>query len=142
MRKTCAMQAQTFRIACPSDDAEALLPIYCEGLGLKVIGSFCNCDGFDGIMLVVPRTNYHFEFTHKCGHVVGWAPLQEYSSVFYLPDANAWQAAVATIRRAGFYPVVSFNPNGDLHRMTFEDSVGYRLVLQNAAWDSSDRTFK
>jgi hypothetical protein len=31
--------------------------------------------------------------------------------------------------------VQSFNPYWDQHGKTFEDPDGYRVVLQNAAWD-------
>lgn len=54
--------------------------------------------------------------------------------MFYLPERLQWQAAVDRMRAAGYKPVTSFNPYWDRAGRTFEDSDGYRVVLQNAAW--------
>jgi hypothetical protein len=40
--------------------------------------------------------------------------------VFYLPDAQHWNAAVARLRSAGYEPVASFNPYWDRKGKTFE----------------------
>ena len=56
------------RIARPVSNIERTKDMYCRGLGLRVIGSFENHDGFDGIMLGVAGANYHFEFTHSRQH--------------------------------------------------------------------------
>jgi hypothetical protein len=54
--------------------------------------------------------------------------------VFYLSDRAEWEAAVQSMRDAGFEPVAAFNPFWDRNGVTFEDPDGYRVVLQNAAW--------
>jgi catechol 2,3-dioxygenase-like lactoylglutathione lyase family enzyme len=122
------------RVARPSDNMEALLRFYQQGLGLSLIGSFENHDGFDGIMLGREGAPYHLEFTRARGHVAGRAPTPDNLLVFYLPDADEWNAAVQRMRDAGFEPVASFNPYWDREGVTFEDPDGYRVVLQNAAW--------
>ena len=61
----------TLRVARPTDDIEALLPFYRDGLGLDVLYRFADHDGFDGIMLGNQGAPYHFEFTKAHGHVVG-----------------------------------------------------------------------
>lgn len=124
------------RIARPTDDIDALLPFYCEGLGLTVLHRFENHDGFDGVMLGARSPPYHFEFTRAEGHVAGRAPTQDHLVVFYLPDESAWRAAVNRMKSAGFDPVAAFNPFWDLRGMTFEDPDGYRVVIQNGAWSS------
>jgi catechol 2,3-dioxygenase-like lactoylglutathione lyase family enzyme len=123
------------RVARPTDNLEALLPFYQQGLGLTVLFRFLDHDGFDGIMLGQPGAPYHFEFTRAHGHPVGRAPTKDNLLVFYLPDRTQWQAAVDRMRSAGFDPVPSFNPYWDRNGLTFEDPDGYRLVLQNAAWE-------
>ena len=75
------------RIARPTDDLEALLPFYREGLGLSVLFRFEDHDGFDGMMLGREGAPYHFEFTRARGHVAGRAPTQDNLLVFYMPDA-------------------------------------------------------
>ena len=122
------------RVARSSDNLEALLPFYRDGLGLSVLGHFEDHDGFDGIMLGQPSSPYHLEFTRAHGHTAGRAPTQDNLLVFYLPDADEWKAAVERMRNTGFAPVASFNPYWDRDGVTFEDPDGYRVVLQNAGW--------
>jgi len=124
----------TLRVARPTDDIEALLPFYRDGLGLDVLYRFADHDGFDGVMLGNQGAPYHFEFTKAHGHVVGRAPTQDNLLVFYLPEVEEWQAAVDRMEAVGFPPVPAFNPYWDQHGLTFEDPDGYRVVIQNAAW--------
>jgi catechol 2,3-dioxygenase-like lactoylglutathione lyase family enzyme len=125
----------TLRVARPTDNLQALLPFYRRGLGLSVLFRFQDHNGFDGIMVGQPGAPYHFEFTRAHGHPAGKAPTRDNLLVFYLPDRIEWQAAVERMRSAGFDPVPSFNPYWDRNGLTFEDPDGYRVVLQNVAWD-------
>ena len=125
----------TLRVARPTDQLDELLHFYRDGLGLDVLASFDDHEGFDGVMLGTPSAPYHFEFTHHRGHTVGRAPTQDNLLVFYLPDIEQWQAAVARMQAHGFPPVPSYNPYWDRVGKTFEDADGYRVVLQNASWN-------
>lgn len=124
----------TLRVARPTDDIEALLPFYRDGLGLGVLYRFEDHDGFDGVMLGAAGAPYHFEFTRARAHRTGRAPTADNLLVFYLPDRADWTAAVGRMKAAGFEPVASFNPYWDREGVTFEDPDGYRVVLQNGAW--------
>jgi catechol 2,3-dioxygenase-like lactoylglutathione lyase family enzyme len=129
------MNIPTLRIARPSDDLNGLLRFYRDGLGLGVLYQFEDHDGFDGLMLGQKGAPYHFEFTKKQGHLAGRAPTKDNLLVFYYPDVSEWREAVQKMRDAGFASVSSFNPYWDRDGLTFEDSDGYRVVLQNASWD-------
>jgi len=122
------------RFARPSDDLDALIAFYRDGLGFEILGHFQDHDGFDGVMLGLRGAPYHLEFTRCRGHTAGRAPTQDNLIVLYYPDAGDWQAAVDRMRGAGFAPVPSFNPYWDRSGRTFEDTDGYRVVLQNARW--------
>jgi len=122
------------RVARPSDDLDALLPFYGDGLGMTVLFRFEDHAGFDGVMLGQAGAPYHLEFTRKRGHAAGRAPTEDNLLVFYYPDREAWRAALQRMRDAGLAPVRSFNPYWDKDGTTFEDPDGYRVVLQNAAW--------
>ncbi|WP_111732181.1 VOC family protein [Roseovarius amoyensis] len=122
------------RFARPSDDLDALIAFYRDGLGFEVLGHFEDHDGFDGVMLGLTGAPYHLEFTRRRGHAAGRAPTQDNLIVLYYPDAGDWQAAVDRMRGAGFAPVPSFNPYWDRNGRTFEDADDYRVVLQNARW--------
>ena len=124
------------RIARPVSNLSRTQAMYCQGLGLRVIDSFENHEGFDGAMLGLTDASYHFEFTHCRDHPVVPAPTAEDLAVFYFPVPSAWQSACGSMLAAGFRQVASFNPYWDLHGRTFEDPDGYRIVLQNAAWSN------
>ena len=128
------MQAQTLRVARPTDNLTAVTRFYRDGLGLDVIGQFENHDGFDGIMLGKADAPYHLEFTYHPDHPAGRAPSKDNLLVFYMPDSAIWLAAVARMEAAGYPPVPALNPYWDRRGKTFEDPDGYRVVLQNAAW--------
>lgn len=122
------------RVARPTDDLDAVVRFYRDGLGFEVVGSFTAHDGFDGVMLGHAGAGYHLEFTRNAGHAAGKAPTPDNLLVFYLPDAGVWSEAVKRMEAAGYAPVRAFNPYWDRHGKTFEDPDGYRVVLQNAAW--------
>ncbi len=108
--------------------------MYCQGLGLSVLGSFTDHDGFDGVMLGIAEAHYHFEFTTNRTHPVLPSPTVEDLVVFYLPSHVEWEMQCASMLAAGFSAVASFNPYWELRGRTFEDHDGYRIVLQNADW--------
>jgi catechol 2,3-dioxygenase-like lactoylglutathione lyase family enzyme len=122
------------RVARPSDEPEALLPFYVAGLGFEVLYRFAGHGAFSGVMIGHPGSPYHLEFTRAEGHIAGRAPTQDNLLIFYLPDRDMWEDAVAAMRHAGFPPVAAFNAYWDQSGATFEDPDGYRVVLQNTAW--------
>lgn len=122
------------RVARPSDDLDALLPFWRDGLGLSVLSRFADHDGFDGLVLGRPEAGWHVEFTRAHGHKAGRAPSKDHLLTLYLPDRAAWQGAMDRMVSAGHTPVPSFNPYWDRHGMTFEDPDGYRVVLWHGAW--------
>lgn len=129
------MKNAKMRVARPTDRLDEVVRFYRDGLGFEVIAAFDNHDGFDGRMLGHPGAPWHLEFTHLRGHQAGKAPTQDNLLVFYLPDRREWEAAVERMHTNGFPPVPSFNPFWDRLGATFEDPDGYRVVLQNAAWE-------
>ncbi|PTB45503.1 uncharacterized protein TrAFT101_000948 [Trichoderma asperellum] len=123
------IQSAILRVARPSDNIDALLPFYVDGLGFELLFRFNQHEGFDGIMLGHKGAGYHLEFTAKTGHAAGRAPTQDNLLVFYLPEEKEYAEAVARMERAGFGAVTSFNPYWDRCGKTFEDADGYRVVL-------------
>ena len=123
------------RVARPTDNLPEIVRFYRDGLGLEVLTSFENHEGFDGVMLGRKGFPYHFEFTHQQNHHVGKAPTQDNLLVFYIPEEAEWKNAVERMRRHGYEPVKSYNPYWDKKGKTFEDVDGYRVVLQNSTWD-------
>lgn len=127
-----------FRLARPVTDLPRTERMYCEGLGLLVLDRFEDHEGFDGVMLGHPGSQFHFEFTHCRSHPVAPAPTVEDLTVFYIPCAIEWKIACERMTLAGFAAVPSSNPFWEVQGRTFQDRDGYRTVLQNASW-SIDR---
>ena len=125
------------RIARPVSDLARTQTMYCQGLGLRVVGSFEDHAGFDGIMLGLSGANYHFEFTRCRDPPVVPAPTAEDLAIFYIPTLSEWQDACANMLAASFKQIASFNPYWDVRGRTFEDPDGYRVVLQNAEWSDA-----
>ncbi len=130
------MTTPILRVARPTDDIEALLAFYRDGLGLQELYRFEAHDGFDGVMLGGPGAPWHLEFTRAHGHAAGRAPTRDNLLILYIPDRGQWEAAVRRMREAGHAPVPAFNPYWDRNGLTFEDPDGYRVVLQHAAWEA------
>ncbi len=110
--------------------------MYCRGLGLRVVGSFQNHEGFDGVMLASANAGYHFEFTRCRTHAVAPTPTPEDLMVLYIPNETEWTTRCNDMLAAGFTQVASFNPYWDNCGRTFEDPDGYRVVLQQAEWNT------
>jgi catechol 2,3-dioxygenase-like lactoylglutathione lyase family enzyme len=123
------------RVARPTDHLESVARFYRDGLGFAELFRFEDHAGFNGVMLGLPGAPYHLEFTTAQGHRAGRAPTADNLLVFYLPDAQQWNDAVARLRSAGYEPVASFNPYWDRDGLTFEDPDRYRIVLQHDTWD-------
>lgn len=126
------------RIARPVRNLTKTQDMYCRGLGLHVVGSFENHDGFDGVMLGIAGSIYHFEFTQCRKHPVVPTPTVEDLTVFYIPAPAEWKDACNNMLVAGFKQVEPFNPHWDVRGCTYEDQDGYRIVLQNTEWRNAE----
>lgn len=47
------------RIAGPVSELDTTASMYCAGLGLELLGSFTDHEGFSGIMLGAPEAGWH-----------------------------------------------------------------------------------
>lgn len=122
------------RIARPVTHLGRSQEMYQRGLGLSVLARFEDHAGFDGVMLGIPGSSYHFELTHCRRRHVAPTPTAEDLLVFYIPDEAEWDAACERMRTAGFNLVTPFNPYWGVLGRTFEDPDGYRVVLQRESW--------
>lgn len=123
------------RIARPTSDLILAARMYQVGLGLELLGSFQNHEGFDGVMLGHLGCPYHLEFTSCRGHLVAPSPTEEDLVVFFYPDPREWGDVCRQMTSAGFKPTANSNPYWEANGKTFADLDGYRVVIQNAAWE-------
>jgi len=119
------------RVARPTDQLKEIEQFYCEGIGLKKIGSFSGHRGYDGIMIGLPNANYHLEFTE---HVEGSpcpAPSKDNLLVLYIPNKETIRSIARRLSRMGYPEVEPENPYWMQKGITIEDPDGWRLVLMN-----------
>ena len=94
------------RVARPTDRLAAVEKFYSADLGLRVVYRFENHAGYDGVMLGLPGTDYHLEFTT---HVDGSpCPAPTRDNLLVMPRTPYW---------------------ADTGALTFEDPDGWRVVL-------------
>jgi hypothetical protein len=127
-------KSATLRVARPTDNLTKITEMYVNGLGFKLLGSFEGHNGFDGLIIGHENHNYHLEFTHHQGTIVGKAPTKDNLLAFYFSDSSVWVACCKKMTEAGFEQVESYNGYWDVVGKTFEDIDGYRVVLQNREW--------
>jgi len=128
-------QPPLLRIARPSRDLEAARAFYTSGLGLQVLFSFEEHEGFDGVILGFPAWPYELELTRNRSRPAIPQPTEEDLLVFNLTDETAWDAAVRQLRRFGAREVAPSNPYWRRGGVAFEDPDGYTLILYRARDD-------
>jgi catechol 2,3-dioxygenase-like lactoylglutathione lyase family enzyme len=121
------------RVARPTRDLEAAAAFYRDALGLPVLGSFEDHDGFSGLILGVPDASRQLELVASPDAEP--APTAEDQLVLYLGSAAAVEAAAARIGAAGYEPRSSPNPYwANVRAVCFVDPDGYWLVLSPQSW--------
>lgn len=124
------LEVTQVRVARPTDRLAEVEKFYSKDLGLPVIYRFEGHSGYDGVMLGMPGSDYHLEFT---SHVDGSpcpAPTQDNLLVLYFHGDAKMYDAVARLAKAGHQPVEAENPYwAAVGALTFEDPDGWRIVL-------------
>ena len=118
------------RVARQTGQLDEVVAFYRDGLGLPEIGHFAGHDGYSGVMLDLPGTGAHLEFT-ATEHVVPPAAHIEDLLVLYLGNRDEVERLVAQV---GAHPVRSANPYWDKVGVTITDPDGFRVVLVAGSW--------
>ena len=119
------------RIARPTDKLIEIEKFYCEGIGLKKIGSFQGHAGYTGIMIGLPNASYHLEFTEHMHGSPCPAPTKDNLLVLYMPNLESIHRIAERLREMGYPQVQPENPYWEDKGITIEDPDGWRLVLMN-----------
>lgn len=125
------LQVAQVRVARPTDKIKEIEKFYCEGVGLEKIGSFSGHRGYVGIMIGLPDTGYHLEFTE---HIEGSpcpAPTKDNLLVLYIPNRSTIQRITERLLQMGYPEVEPENQYWAEKGVTIEDPDGWRLVLMN-----------
>jgi ribosomal protein S18 acetylase RimI-like enzyme len=122
------------RIARHTQQLDAVVRFYRDGVGLSEVGGFRGHDDYDGVFLAVPGTATHLELTTGGEHGPP-APHPESLLVLYLGDEAAVRAVASRLQRD---PVTPANPYWAEHGLTFRDPDGFGVVLVPEQWQTPD----
>ncbi|QIS21951.1 VOC family protein [Nocardia terpenica] len=118
------------RVARPTDRLAEVEKFYVTDLGLPLIFRFERHAGYEGMMIGLPGTGYHLEFT---SHVDGSpcpAPSADNLLVLYFEGEQRMRTVADRLVAAGHEPVEPENPYWTTAgALTFEDPDGWRVVL-------------
>jgi hypothetical protein len=129
MESTKKFPATHIRIARPTDQLEKIREFYHIGLGLEIISSFEDHNGYDGLMLGLPGREFHLEFTsHKAGSLCP-APTKDNLLVLYIPESMALEQIRKRLFALGYEAAEPENPFWQDKSVTIEDPDGWRVVL-------------
>jgi catechol 2,3-dioxygenase-like lactoylglutathione lyase family enzyme len=121
------------RVARPTRDLDAAAAFYRDLVGLPVLGSFDDHEGFSGLILGLPDASRQLELVAS-PHAEP-APTAEDQLVLYLGSAERVEETAARIRAAGHEPSTSPNPYwASAGAVCFVDPDGYWLVLSPQSW--------
>jgi GNAT superfamily N-acetyltransferase len=118
------------RIARPTDRLDDVVRFYCAGLGLPELDRFAGHAGYQGVLLGLPGSHYHLEFTRHERGSPGPAPTRDNLLVLYFDDLPQMETVATRLAALGHLPVAAENPywieNG---AVTVEDPDHWRVVL-------------
>ena len=121
------------RVARQSGRLAQVVAFYRDGLGLPEVTRFEGHAGYDGVVLDLPGTGAHLEFT-ATGHTTPPVAHPEGLLVLYLGSQDALDRALS---RLDAQPVASANPYWDQVGVTVRDPDGFGVVLVPAVWPTT-----
>jgi len=125
------------RVARPARNFEAVVSFYGELVGLPILASFENHDGYSGVVFAISGASRQLEIVFQEGAAP--SPTPEDQLVLYLGSAERVAEDAARIRSGGFEPAVSPNPYwARAGAVCFVDPDGYRLLLSPDSWVDAD----
>ncbi|MFJ1459037.1 VOC family protein [Nocardia wallacei] len=124
------LEVAQVRVARPTDQLDRIEEFYTKVIGLPVLYRFEGHAGYDGVMLGLPGTAYHLEFTTHIDGSPGPAPTTDNLLVLYFHGDAKMYEVVERLAAAGHEPVEAENPYwAGVGALTFEDPDGWRVVL-------------
>jgi catechol 2,3-dioxygenase-like lactoylglutathione lyase family enzyme len=106
-----------------------VIAFYTDGLGLQELGRFEGHAGYDGVLVGLPGSDYHLEFTRHADGSPGPAPSTDNLLVLYLESKREAELVAARLDALGYPAVEPENPYWDGRSVTVADPDGWRVVL-------------
>jgi catechol 2,3-dioxygenase-like lactoylglutathione lyase family enzyme len=128
------MAAMQARVARPTRNFEHTCAFYRDAVGLPVLSSFADHDGYSGVILGVPDASHQLELVFH--PEVEPSPTAEDQLVLYLGSEAAVADRAAVIEAAGHERRVPPNPYWTREgAIAFVDPDGYWLILSPDRWE-------
>ena len=123
-----AAGAAVLRFARPTDRLDEVITFYRDGLGLAELGRFEGHSGYDGVMLGLPGSDVHLEFTSHADGSACPAPSADNLLVLYVESEQAAELASGGSQTWGTR-MSSPRTVWDGRSITIADPDGWRVVL-------------
>lgn len=118
----------TFRHTRHTNQLRAITEFYTGIVGLRILGSFENHAGYNGIFLGFPGADWHLEFTTDF-KPPNHSPDVDDLLVFYFDTQSELDAALERAAKAGVPRPTSKNPYWREHGVELVDPDGFGVVL-------------
>ena len=106
------LPVRSVRFARPTGQLDEVVRFYREGLGLPELDRFAAHAGYRGVLLGLPGTRYHLEFTQHDHGSPGPAPSRDNLLVLYFGDLTQVGQVASRLAALGHLPVEAENPTG------------------------------
>lgn len=119
-----------FRTARHTNNLVAIIDFYCRVIGLEVLGSFEDHDGYDGVFIGRKEQNWHLEFTtsnDNASHVFDDDDIL----VFYSESITEFEQFRNRIAEFGIKTYEPKNPYWERNGILLKDPDGYNVIVSN-----------
>lgn len=118
------------RFARHTNNLEAIKSFYIGILGLELLGSFENHNGYDGVFIGIPNTDWHLEFT-KSNEEIAFNCNEDDILVFYPNTKIEFNVLISNLLRHNISSITSKNPYWNENGKMYLDPEGYRVVISH-----------
>ena len=119
-----------FRNARHTNNLKPIIEFYTHIIGLEVLFSFNNHNGYDGVFIGKPEHDWHLEFTvseKKAKHIFD----EEDIMVFYPTEKKDYEQILEKINTGNIPILKAKNPFWDDNGIMIQDPDGFRIIISN-----------
>ena len=116
------------RFARHTNNLEAIKSFYIGVLGLELLGSFENHNGYDGVFIGIPNTDWHLEFT-KSDEKIAFNFNEDDILVLYPNTKIEFNSLITNLLKHHISSITSINPYWNVNGKMYLDPDGYRVVI-------------
>ena len=118
------------RFARHTNNLEAIKSFYIGVLGLELLGSFENHNGYDGVFIGIPNTDWHLEFT-KSDEKIAFNFNEDDILVLYPNTKIEFNSLITNLLKHHISSITSKNPYWNVNGKMYLDPDGYRVVISH-----------